>query len=95
MLFVDLDKHFSITALAFSKWACLVLSNRVMALASIALLPSKIPCAKASAESSCFLSALILEMVSEGILLLSAKRTVHQFIRIYEDFTGLSVLWSV
>ena len=66
-----------------------------MALASIALLPSKIPCAKASAESSCFLSALILEMVSEGILLLSAKRTVHQFIRIYEDFTGLSVLWSV
>src|SRR6056297_1365340 len=92
ILFVGCVKHFSIMALAFSKCAVLVLSNKVMALASIALLPSKIPWARASAESSCFLSALILEMVSEGVLLSSAKSTVHQFIRIYKDFAGLIVL---
>ena len=95
MLSLGRDRHFSITALAFSKWAGLVLSNKVMALASMALLPSKIPWAKASAESSCFLSALILEMVSKGVLFSSAKSTVHQFIRIYEDFAGLcELVWE-
>lgn len=80
MLLLGWVKHFSMIALAFSKCAGFVLSNKVMALASIALLPSKIPWAKASAESSCFLRALILETAFEGVLLLSAKGAVDQFI---------------
>jgi hypothetical protein len=56
------------------------------------LFPLKIPWAKTSAESSCFLSALILEIVSTGVLLSSAKSTFLMFVRIYKDFAGLSEL---
>ena len=92
MLWLGLDRHFSITALAFSACSGLVLSKSVMALASMALFPSNIPWANASAESSCFRSALIFEMVFSGVLLSSAKGN-HRFIRIYKDFTGL-ILWG-